>query len=46
MRTTYFFGQLCDFVDLDGALFLEKDRSFPMSYERGVVTDLVPELWG
>ena len=46
MAPAYVIAQLCDFVDLDGALFLEGDRSFPMSYERGVVTDLSPELWG
>jgi L-Ala-D/L-Glu epimerase / N-acetyl-D-glutamate racemase len=46
MAPAYVIAQLCDFVDLDGALFLGEDRSFPMSYERGVVTGLQSELWG
>jgi L-Ala-D/L-Glu epimerase / N-acetyl-D-glutamate racemase len=46
MAPAYVIAQLCDFVDLDGALFLGEDRSSPMSYERGVVTGLSPQLWG
>lgn len=39
-------AQLCDFVDLDGALFLKEDRTHAMSYSGGYVTGLTPELWG
>jgi L-alanine-DL-glutamate epimerase-like enolase superfamily enzyme len=39
-------AQLCRFVDLDGALFLKKDRPNPMSYEHGVVSLPSSELWG
>jgi len=46
MAPAYVIAQLCDFVDLDGALFLGRDRSYPMSYEQGVVTGLSPQLWG
>ena len=46
MAPAYVIAQLCDFVDLDGALFLAGDRSYPMSYERGVVTGLSSQLWG
>jgi hypothetical protein len=46
MAPAYVIAQLCDFVDLDGALFLGRDRSCPMSYEQGVVTGLSPQLWG
>jgi L-alanine-DL-glutamate epimerase-like enolase superfamily enzyme len=30
-------GQLCDFVDMDGAMFLENDRAPTMQYENGWV---------
>lgn len=46
MAPAYVLAQLCDFVDLDGALFLKEDRSHPMSYEQGVVTGLSSQLWG
>ncbi len=46
MAPAYVVAQLCDFVDLDGALFLVGDRSHPMSYERGIVTGLSSQLWG
>jgi len=46
MAPAYVIAQLCDFVDLDGALFLVGDRSHPMSYERGIVTGLSSQLWG
>jgi len=39
-------AQLCDFVDLDGALFLTRDRDNAMNYEKGVVSGLTPALWG
>jgi L-Ala-D/L-Glu epimerase / N-acetyl-D-glutamate racemase len=41
----YLLGQLCDFVDLDAALFLKSDRDPAATYSGGVVT--VPRsLWG
>ncbi len=46
MAPAYVVAQLCDFVDLDGALFLAGDRSYPMSYEQGIVTGLSSQLWG
>jgi L-alanine-DL-glutamate epimerase-like enolase superfamily enzyme len=46
MAPAYVIAQLCDFVDLDGALFLQGDRCFPMSYENGVVSGLSTQLWG
>ena len=46
MAPAYVIAQLCDFVDLDGALFLASDRAYPMSYEQGVVSGLTAQLWG
>lgn len=46
MAPGFVIAQYCDFVDLDGALFLTKDREYPMSYTNGVVSGLKPELWG
>lgn len=46
MAPGFVIAQLCRFVDLDGALFLKKDRANPMSYEHGVVSIPRPALWG
>jgi len=46
MAPAFVIAQLCDFVDLDGALFLVKDRSNAMSYEGGVVSIFNSALWG
>ncbi|MEX0297512.1 MAG: N-acetyl-D-Glu racemase DgcA [Kordiimonas sp.] len=46
MAPAYVVAQLCDFVDLDGALFLKDDRPHAMFYDDGFVGGLVPELWG
>ncbi|MFL3656175.1 MAG: N-acetyl-D-Glu racemase DgcA [Halioglobus sp.] len=46
MAPAYVIAQLCDFVDLDGALFLAADRPYPMSYKQGVVSGLMTQLWG
>jgi L-alanine-DL-glutamate epimerase-like enolase superfamily enzyme len=46
MAPGFVVAQLCRFVDLDGALFMKKDREHPMSYERGVVSAPCRELWG
>jgi L-Ala-D/L-Glu epimerase len=45
LAPAYLVGQLCDFVDLDGALFLAADRTPCMSYSAGVVT-CPTGLWG
>jgi L-Ala-D/L-Glu epimerase len=46
MAPGFVLAQLCRFVDLDGALFLTKDRACPMTYRHGVVSSPRPELWG
>lgn len=46
MAPGFVIAQFCDFVDLDGPLFLTKDRQYPMSYANGLVSGLKPELWG
>lgn len=46
MAPAYVVAQLCDFVDLDGALLLAADRSHPMSYQQGIVSGLTSQLWG
>ena len=46
MAPAYVIAQLCDFVDLDGALFLTADRPFPLSYSQGIVDGLSSQLWG
>jgi L-alanine-DL-glutamate epimerase-like enolase superfamily enzyme len=38
-------GQLCSVVDLDGPVFLERDRPFPVSYVDGKVS-FPDALWG
>jgi L-alanine-DL-glutamate epimerase-like enolase superfamily enzyme len=45
MAPAFLVGQLCKIVDLDGPVFLSKDRSSPVRYEYGTIS--VPdELWG
>jgi len=46
MAPGFVVAQLCRFVDLDGALFLKKDRDNPMSYQHGIVSPPRSELWG
>ena len=46
MAPGFVIAQLCRFVDLDGALFLKKDRQHPMSFRGGVVSPPEGELWG
>jgi L-Ala-D/L-Glu epimerase len=46
MAPGYVVAQLCRFVDLDGAMFLKKDRDHPMSYKNGLVSPPSRELWG
>ena len=42
---SFVLGQLCDFVDLDGPIFLARDRSPAVTYTDGFV-DCPDELWG
>ena len=46
MAPGFVIAQLCSFVDLDGALFLKKDRENAMSYSAGVLSAPTTELWG
>jgi len=46
MAPGFVIAQLCRFVDLDGALFLKKDRDNPMSYAHGLVSAPSRALWG
>ncbi|WP_376696781.1 N-acetyl-D-Glu racemase DgcA [Wenzhouxiangella sp. EGI_FJ10305] len=46
MAPGYVVAQLCRYVDLDGALFLERDREHAMSFEDGRVSPPDPALWG
>lgn len=46
MAPGFVVAQLCRFVDLDGALFLTRDRDNAMSYEGGVVMPPQAALWG
>lgn len=46
MAPGFVVAQLCRFVDLDGALFLKRDRDHPMHFEHGVISPPCPELWG
>jgi len=46
MAPAFVLAQLCRFVDLDGALFLKKDRDNPMTYRHGIVSQPSAELWG
>jgi L-alanine-DL-glutamate epimerase-like enolase superfamily enzyme len=46
MAPGFVVAQLCQYVDLDGALFLKADRENPMIYTGGVVSPPSAELWG
>jgi len=46
MAPGFVIAQLCRYVDLDGALFLARDRDHPMAFNRGVVAAPTRELWG
>jgi L-alanine-DL-glutamate epimerase-like enolase superfamily enzyme len=46
MAPGYVVAQLCRFADLDGALFLSRDRAHPMGYRNGVLAAPDPQLWG
>ncbi len=46
MAPGFVLAQLCRYVDLDGALFLTRDRPSAMSYDGGVVSPPTAALWG
>jgi L-alanine-DL-glutamate epimerase-like enolase superfamily enzyme len=46
MAPGFVIAQLCKFVDLDGALFLKKDRANPLTYQHGFLSQPSPDLWG
>jgi hypothetical protein len=46
MAPGYVVAQLCRFVDLDGALFLTRDREHPMTYSGGYLSRPSADLWG
>lgn len=46
MAPGFVVGQLCRFVDLDGALFMKADREHALRYTGGVVSPPSAELWG
>ena len=46
MAPGYVVAQLCTYADLDGALYLTRDRDHAMRYEHGVITPPAPALWG
>jgi L-Ala-D/L-Glu epimerase len=46
MAPGFVVAQLCRFVDLDGALYLERDRQPAMSYRHGVLSCPSQALWG
>jgi L-alanine-DL-glutamate epimerase-like enolase superfamily enzyme len=45
MAPAFVVGQLCDVVDLDGPIFLAKDREPSIRYTDGMVWS-GPEVWG
>ena len=45
MAPTFVLGQLCEIVDLDGPVFLSKDREPSVQYADGLITT-PPALWG
>jgi L-alanine-DL-glutamate epimerase-like enolase superfamily enzyme len=46
MAPSFVVAQLCDFVDIDGPLLLRYDQPRGLVYNKGVVTELDPRLWG
>lgn len=45
MAPAFIVGQLCDVVDLDGPVFLKRDRDIPVQYIDGRI-DVPGDLWG
>lgn len=47
MAPSYVVGQFCEFIDLDGPLFLKQDVEHGLEYaEGGIVSTPKPALWG
>lgn len=46
MAPAYVIAQLCQYVDLDGALFMDGDREYPMYLAGGFLSAPSTELWG
>ncbi|MDX1482201.1 MAG: hypothetical protein R3315_11020, partial [Woeseiaceae bacterium] len=46
MAPGFVVAQRCRYVDLDGPLFLERDRAHAMTYSHGVIGAPDPQLWG
>ncbi len=45
MAPAFVVGQLCDIVDLDGPIFLAKDREPSLTYDQGMVW-CGGDIWG
>lgn len=46
MAPGYVVAQLCKFVDLDGTLYLNGDREYPMTFDQGFMSRPESMLWG
>lgn len=46
MAPSFVIAQLCDFVDIDGPLLLQRDRPHGMKYKGGEVSIFDSALWG
>jgi DNA-binding NarL/FixJ family response regulator len=46
MAAAFVVAQLCRYVDLDGALFMNGDRDHPMRFAGGFISAPSAELWG
>lgn len=46
MAPGYVIAQLCRYVDLDGPMFLSRDREHAITYEHGVLSQPTSALWG
>jgi len=46
MAPSHIVAQLCDFVDIDGPLLIEKDRDGGLIYDRGIVSLPPTRFWG
>jgi L-alanine-DL-glutamate epimerase-like enolase superfamily enzyme len=46
MAPGYVIAQMCQYVDLDGALFLKQDREPAMHFKNGILSAPEPGLWG
>jgi L-alanine-DL-glutamate epimerase-like enolase superfamily enzyme len=46
MAPSHVIAQLCDFVDIDGPLLIEKDRDGGLIYDRGIVSLPPTRFWG